>query len=90
MIIATKEIFHYGMYQEYYLVLILLAILAVAVSPAYAQTDGNEVGQAQGIDDANEGKESDSTCPPNDSDYWCLQYKLGYADGYRIGSLDPN
>jgi hypothetical protein len=78
------------MCPKYYLALILPSILVMAVSPAYAQTDGWDVGQSQGIADANAGLESDSKCPPNDSDYWCLQYKLGYADGYRIGSLDPN
>ncbi|MGH9952793.1 MAG: hypothetical protein ACRD5J_14305 [Nitrososphaeraceae archaeon] len=48
---------------------------------------GVNAGRSAGIDDAQDGRNSDSQCPPNDSLSWCAGYKLGYLDGYRSANV---
>jgi hypothetical protein len=40
--------------------------------------DGYEQGKDQGANDWIEGREHDSSCPPNDSLSFCTGYKVGY------------
>ena len=73
--------------------LVLSTTLILFVSPdqndVYASSshigragDGYEAGRAAGVDDRQEDRERDSTCPPNNSLVWCGSYKVGYTAGW--------
>jgi hypothetical protein len=44
--------------------------------------NGYELGKEAGAEDAREGRNHDSKCPPNDSLSFCTGYKAGYEVGW--------
>jgi hypothetical protein len=49
--------------------------------------DGYEVGKVQGRDDHRNGNEHNDRCPPeNNGILWCIEYEIGYNDGYYSAS----